>query len=122
MLSEGVDIKACNKVIRFDKVKNVTDNIQARGRLRQEEAKSKSESYVVMIEDTGRIVSSFTGYAQLFEQEEEIHRYMKNRAFTNTSFDPVVREDLLDIVPFSKVCSVCQMYVLLLTSRSYYQN
>lgn len=48
VLSEGVDIAACNKVIRFDRVKNVIDNIQARGRLRYDSARDNFESYVIM--------------------------------------------------------------------------
>lgn len=94
VLSEGVDIKSCNKVIRFDTVRNVIDNIQARGRLRLDSARDNPDSYVIMRQRRQNILSDIRT-----EKEAVLtNKYIEQEAIT---YDLIRRGCFRDIPPQS---------------------
>ena len=63
IMEEGIDVKRCNLVIRFDKIETFRSYIQAKGRSR-----SKSSKYVIMVNDSG--ISDYSKSLSNYEQIE----------------------------------------------------
>lgn len=100
-----MDIKDCNKVIRFDKVHNVIDNIQARGRIRNEDARADSSSYTVMVL-TAPKSSVSDPYDHLYDQEESVYDKIQEGVLGGIQVNRKRRSDVAEMIPFSKVSFV----------------
>ncbi len=65
MLEEGVDVRQCNVVIRFDRPKDYRSFVQSKGRARKE-----NSSYFALVEE--RDSPAFTQDLRDFEQIEQV--------------------------------------------------
>ncbi|KAF8817855.1 hypothetical protein IE077_000556, partial [Cardiosporidium cionae] len=88
VMAEGIDVPACNLVIRFDSVKTPVDNIQCRGR-----ARKASAVYVHFIED-----EKHEEKLDMWEQYDKILMEVTERGLSNTSIIPISRR-LVDYKP-----------------------
>lgn len=90
-------------------MENVTDHIQAKGRLRQTIARQDPQAYVMMVLESGPFTPN--PYQMLFEQEEEMYNYITDGLFIDVPFDRRNKADLSKKTPFSKV-SNCYLVFL----------
>src|SRR5260370_24745512 len=69
---EGLDLQACNVIIRFDPLKTVVGYIQSRGRARRPDS-----VYIVMQPD---VDGQYGGYRQMYRAENDLKRKYRDRS------------------------------------------
>jgi ERCC4-related helicase len=79
VLEEGVDVRQCNVVIRFDRPKDYRSFVQSKGRARKEGA-----YYFALVEEQDH--ASFSQDLRNFDQIEQVARRWKLRSLCSVRF------------------------------------